>query len=319
MSFEPNQLYIVTSVFNPRRFASRIRLYKQFAAYIASLGAQLMTVELAFGDRPHELTTTYNPMHLQLRTDQELWHKERLLNLGIQRLLHAAPAAKYIAWLDADISFANHHWVTETIQALQHYAAVQPFGEAINLDPHGHQMWSCPSAFRKFHERGYHQEPSMDARYWCGGHPGLACAFRREVLDGLGGLLDFCIAGSGDSHMVNALTGQPMRGDHVNATLQGFSEGFLRAVRRWSDRAEKLVGGNIGFVPGAVFHHWHGKSEQRGYQKRWDIMRFHQFDPHEDLVVDASGLWRFAGNKPRMEDDIRRSLSERNEDSVDVK
>jgi hypothetical protein len=311
-------LDVVTAIFNPRRFQSRYRLYADFAKHMAESGVRLLTVELAFGDRPHAVTTSGNPMHLQLRTDCELWHKERLLNLGIQRLLQIAPGAKHIAWIDADVHFSNPNWATETEHALQHYSVVQPFGEAINLDPHGHQQWVCAGAFRKFQERGYHQIPPMDARYWTGGHPGLGCAFRRETLDALGGLIDFCVAGSGDSHMVNALTGNPLRGDHVNSTLKGFAPGFLRALGRWGDRAKASVRENVGFVPGAIMHQWHGKSADRGYMKRWDVMRFHQFDPHEDLTTDAYGLYRFAGNKPRMADDIRRSLSERNEDSVDV-
>lgn len=45
-------------------------------------------------------------------------------------------------------------------------------------------------------------------------------------------------------------------------------------------------------------------------------MSFHQFDPMTDLRPDDNGLFRWAGNKPQLEDDIRLSLGARNEDEI---
>lgn len=313
-------LYVVTAVFNPRRFESRARLYRHFAKYVVDSGARLITVELAFGDRPFELTESNNRDHVQLRTGAELWHKERLLNLGIQRIIQNDPAARYIAWVDADVTFARPDWAAETVHALQHHCVVQMFGNAVHLGPHHEVLWHCPSAFRRFHDKGYHRRPPLPWQYWGGGHPGLAWAARRQTLDQLGGLIDFCVAGSGDTHMANALMGQPRGGvfnNDENRTLKGFSPAFVAAVERWGGRCEQHVRGDVGYLPGSCLHHWHGKTEQRGYLKRWDIVRYHQFDPALDLVADASGLWRWSGRNPRLAEDIRRSLSTRNEDSID--
>jgi hypothetical protein len=314
------QLYVVTAVFNPRGFTSRYRLYRDFSPYVADSGAQLVTVELSFADRPFEVTVAGNPWHLQLRTSDFLWHKERLLNLGIQHLLRIVPSAKYIAWVDADVTFSRRDWVDQTIKALNHHAIVQPFGEAINLGPDEQQIWACPSAFRKFYERGFHRDPPLPWSAWGGGHPGLAWAARRETLDQLGGLIDFCIAGSGDTHMANALMGLPRSGVFNNPgadSIDRFSPGFIAGIERWAQRCQTYVRQNVGYVPGACLHHWHGKSEQRGYTKRWDIARYHQFDPAADLITDAQGCWRWSGANPRLEQDISRSLSSRNEDSID--
>jgi len=73
-----DELYVVACVFNPRRFESRVRLFHEFENYVAASGAKLFVVEAAFGDRRHEVTSPTNPMHLQVRTNVELWHKERL-------------------------------------------------------------------------------------------------------------------------------------------------------------------------------------------------------------------------------------------------
>jgi hypothetical protein len=43
-------------------------------------------VELAFGNRPFEVTDPDNPRHVQVRSGHELWHKENLVNLGVARL-----------------------------------------------------------------------------------------------------------------------------------------------------------------------------------------------------------------------------------------
>lgn len=189
---------------------------------------------------------------------------------------------------------------------------MQMFGEAVNLDPAEHSTWSCPSTFRLWQEDGYwHERPERLVR----GHPGLAWAARRETLDKLGGLIDIAISGSGDSHMANLLMGQGAAGDSIS-TLSGFSPGFLAVLQRWGDVADRVVRQNIGYVPGVILHHWHGRSQDRGHRQRWDACKAHAFDPAQDLLIDCSGLYRLRPGRERMGDDLRRSLSERNEDGL---
>lgn len=304
--------YVITSFFNPCQFKSRSRLYRNFAPHIEACGAKLITVEAAFGDHPFEVTQADNPMHVQLRTRSILWHKERMLNIGLNRLYHVAPESHNIGWFDADITFADPDWMGKTIHQLMRHAVVQPFSEAINLDSREQYMWHCPSTFRYFLEaRGYHQDPPIPSEYLCKGHPGLAWASTRPVLDGLGGLYDLCAAGSGDTVMANCLKG------HWDTFLPVRpSPGMITSMKRWAARCDSVVRANVGFAPGAVLHHWHGKSEKRGYEKRWSIQAFHDFDPTTDLQPDSQGLYRWAGNKPRLEDDIRLSLCARNEDEL---
>lgn len=314
------KLYVVTAIFNPRGFQARYRLYRDFAPYILESGAQLLTVEAAFADRPFEVTDASNPWHLRFRTPDFLWHKERLLNLGIQHLIRLVPDCKYIAWIDADVTFSRRDWVDQTIKSLNHHCIVQPFGESINLGPDEQRQWNAPSKLKNYHDRGYHQTPSLAPSQWNGGHPGLAWAARRETLDKLGGLLDICIAGSGDTHMANAMMGlwrDGVFGNPKTATIDGFSPGFVSAVDHWAARCDTFVKGNVGYVSGSCLHHWHGKGGDRGYDKRWDVMRYHQFDPTVDLITDLQGCWCWSGRNPKLEQDISRSLSSRNEDSID--
>ena len=305
-------LYIVTAVFNPFGFKSRIRLYNHFKKHMADSGAKLFTVEAAFGHHPFEVTCTNDPMNLQVRTNQVLWHKERLINLGMKKLFHAVPDANYLGWYDADITFANHNWVSEVTHQLSHLSVIQPFSTAINLNSKGDPMWNCPSSMRSFIEsRGFHQTPELPVSYTYKGHPGLAWNITRDVYEGLGGLYDICVAGSADTVMSNAF-----KGDYSAYLPVPQSDAMIDSMKKLQINSDKNVRGRIGFARGSILHQWHGQSESRGYEKRWSIMSYHKYDPNTDVVNDGLGMLGWTGNKPELEDDIRLSLSARNEDAV---
>lgn len=302
-------LVVVTAIFNPRRFKSRIRLYERFRDYMESCGVRLVTVEVAFGERPFEID---GKDVIRLRSKSELWHKERALNIGIRHALKN-PDARYVAWVDADVHFSREDWATETKHALQHYKVVQMFGQAAHCDPNDEILWTCPSAFKVFVEKGFHQFPPIDTKYIANGHPGLAWACTRDAFENLEGLLDTCISGSSDTLMAWALRG---RWDGY-LPPDPLSQGYVDAIKRWARRCDLHIRQNVGYVPGACLHRWHGKSEERGYGKRWSIISFHKFDPETDLVADTNGLYAWVpGHKPHLEQDLRLSFSARNEDCI---
>lgn len=306
-------LYVVTTVFNPRRFKTRTRLYHNFAKWVKDSGAKLITAEVAFGDRPHEVTEAGNPCHLQLRTSSDLWHKERSLNLAVWKLSQLHPDWKHMCYLDADVKIMRDDWVHETVQRLQHYAILQMFGEISTFDPEHHVLYGGRSIARNFHESGT-TGPTLPKTGQSGrGWPGLGWAYRRKEFDQIGGLLDVCVTGSGDTHMAGCYMGMPMLG-----MKEGASEGFKRAVSRYHELCERYVRRNVSFLPGLLVHYWHGKAKDRGYDKRNRAIVSHAFDPHEDLVIDSQGMYRWAEHKWELEREIRRSMEERNEDSIDV-
>lgn len=307
-----NTLYVITVVFNPFGFNSRYKLYNDFKPYMKFSGVKLLTVEVAFGNRPFVVTKWGDKWNLQLRTKHEMWHKEGAINAGFKHLLKLVPNAKYVAWIDADVRFSNPSWAQDTIKALDRFKIVQPFSEAINLNSKYERMWNTPSSLKFYHDRlGYHQDPPLPKSYLCGGHPGLAWAARVETLKALGGLMDFCVAGSGDTHMLNALLG-----DVTIFYKPGMTPEFRKALSEWQVKSDEHVGQNIGYVDGICYHYWHGRSEQRGYEKRWDIICYHQFNPETDIQRMSNGLYAWRG-KPGLMQDLRKSMSQRNEDAVD--
>ncbi len=312
-------LYVLTPVFNPRRWNSRTKLYGNFAAWCARSNVQLLTIEVAFGRRDFAITDAANRWHLQLRTNNELWHKERALNLGLQRLHQLAPGWEYVAWMDSDVKLARDDWPTEAAHLLQHYAVVQMFGEATMLGPQHEHNYTAQGILKNYRTYGtieWGDTPGLRSHRGCysprRGHPGLAWAFRRWELDQVGGWFDTCVNGSGDLYMAGCYTGKPTLAIPDVAT-----PGYRAAILRYGERCEAKVRRNVSFMPGLALHYWHGKAATRGYDSRWQILTRHRFDPVTDLTVDSQGLYRWAGNKPQLEYEMRESLAERNEDSID--
>ena len=99
-----NNLYVITTVFNPEGYESRYKLYREFKKYIEESGAILYTIELATGNQNFMITEKDNHKDIQLRTDSIIWYKENLLNILLNRLPYDA---EYIANIDADILFFN--------------------------------------------------------------------------------------------------------------------------------------------------------------------------------------------------------------------
>ena len=306
-------LYVITPLFNSRRFRSRWALYEKFAKYVADSGAVLYTAELAFGERSFAISDSDPSRHIRFRTGadrvgQELWYKENLINLAIQRL---PTDWRYVAWIDADVHFARPDWVGETLHQLQRYDAVQMFDEAHQLSPDFnslqryrgfaycyHHQRAVPPIGGKFHN--YYYAPGVKGvGFW---HPGFAWAARRDALDHLGGLVDWAILGGGDLFMAYALIGtleQRRMPRSLGAT-------GVRWLHEWQSRAEKYIRRNIGYVPGLLLHYWHGRRSERAYKDRGQILVEAGFDPERDLKRDWQGLWQLTDRSHRLREGIRR-------------
>lgn len=313
------KLYVLSVISNPQRYKTRYRLYQEFAAYIESHeNAVLYTVEMAYGERPHEVTQADNPRHIQIRSDQELWHKENMLNIAIS---HLPKDAKYIAWVDADIKFLRYDWVEETIQKLQHYPIVQMFSHATLLGPKQHPDHNAISFAYAYHR----SQQSFDPKFkpvpltfgGYGGTPyktGLAWAFTRDAIVKTGGMMDRCIIGSADYHMAASYIGR------VEETIPADSSAaYKKMITDWQKVAYPVIKGNIGYVDGTVCHYWHGEMKDRRYRERWCIVN--DFDPALDLIRDWTnqGLLQLVDHGERtrqVERWLREYFSLRNEDSI---
>ena len=299
--------HVIIPISNPVRYKSRYKLLEEKVARLKLRHPEIKVwiVELSFGDRSHKITDN-DPYHIQLETYEELWHKENLINVGISRL---PPDWEYVAWVDGDIEFVRPDWALETAHQLQHHMVVQMFQTAIDLGPTG-EAFNTYRGFAWSHiTRQPYPKPHNYYPYW---HSGFAWAARREAIDHLGGLIDFAVLGSADHHMAMALIGKAQ-----DSVPKDVNPSYTNLLMNWQDRAEKHIKRDIGFVPGTILHHWHGKKKDRKYWDRWQILIKNSFDPHLDLKKDWQGVYQLTDRSIQLRDDIRAYMRARNEDSVD--
>jgi hypothetical protein len=299
------KLHVIAVVSNPIRFSSRYNLFKKFQAEMALQKRVVLHVcEVAFGARKFEIAESGHAHHLRLRTLDEIWHKENMINLSVQRL----PSNwKYMAWVDADISFVNPNWVAETIEQLQHFNVVQMWQDAHDLGPSGetiqtHRSFAYQYSIRAPRKPGY--------TFW---HPGFAWAINREAYNAVGGLLDTAVLGAGDHHMALGMIGEA-----ETSLPGGISPGYKSMVMNWQENAKTGIRRDLGFVPGSIVHHWHGKKKDRRYVERWEILTRNKFCPLADLKRDWQGLYQLSDRNIKLRDDIRDYFRARNEDSIDL-
>ncbi len=317
---ETETLHVACAYSNPIRWRTRRHLLNDFRRHMDLPNVKLYVGELAYGERPFEVTHKDHPLDFQWRTRHELWHKENLLNLVIQRF----PLDwKYGAWIDGDFTFARRDVALETIHQLQHYDWVQMFSSYSDLGYH-HEVQRTMNSFAWSYTNGnltdkmrvllYKGSLPYDAKVSVGvGATGGAWAFRREAFDKCGGLLDTCVLGSGDWHMAFGLVGVPDIHPQVRE-MHECGEAYAESIRVWQDRAARFVRNNVGCVNCHAVHHYHGSKDKRGYDWRWRILQDNVFDPKVDLHRDAQGVYSLTPEKPQLRDAIRRYFRSRDED-----
>lgn len=331
---DTKDFYVITCVSNSRRFRSRNHLYRRFAKHMEESGVKLYTVELAYGERPFEITLDNYGHELRLRTREELWHKENMLNYALSCLPNDW---KYVAWVDADVTFMRPDWAHETVQLLQHYDWLQMFSVALDIGPHPtYEPIGSNYGFMYCYQNQLENKqipplmvdgklnkdrynPSIPYYKGAGSkvfwHPGYAWAARRDAISRAGGFLDTGILGAGDHHMALGMIGMARDGMPPNV-----SEGYLNSVLRWQDRCLNYTRKNVGYMPGTIHHAWHGSKTHRKYWDRWKILTENGFDPYHDVTRDHQGILQLVDHRDdrsiRLRDQVRAYFNQRNEDCI---
>jgi hypothetical protein len=302
-----NDFCALTCLFNPGGFRTRTENFDRFRAALEHQAVPLRVIECVFDDAPFELPASSST--LQVRASDVMWQKERLLNLAVRSLpTHITK----IAWLDADILFANPSWAAETCARLDRHAVVQPFASVVRL-PRGHFSFAGEGQ----HWEGFAAVHARDSRvlrrghFDRHGHSGFAWAARREWIE-QHGLYDACVAGSGDHMMAHAFAG-----DAESACLDrilGRNNPHREYFAAWCRRIRPAIGGSMGFTPGVIHHLWHGEMANRRYVLRNRELAEFDFDPAEDLRIGRSGCWEWTPRGRRLEPWAREYFRQRRED-----
>lgn len=320
-------LHVGAVYFNPLRYQNRrIAAHNFIQRMRTTPNAKLYLVEIAFGDRPYEVSTSSD---IQLRTTDILWLKEAGCNVAVSRF---EDGWKYGACVDIDFNFTRNDWAVETIHQLQHYEWVQPYSSYAFMTANHQPSRVRPSFTYAFHN--YHAgDPSRHMAVKNGksegikggypyakpveliGSPGGAWAFTNKSFDAVGGMLDICILGAGDWYMAFGFIGYNSLS--TQSELRNQPGPYTSAIYAWQRRAAAAIKANIGYIDCFATHEWHGDISNRGYGTRWQILQKYEFDPAKDIRRNAQGLWQWTGNKPRLRDAVNRYFLSRSEDSTE--
>lgn len=324
-----SRFYVVTPIINSPRYRARADNYDRFKAMCAAAGVNLVTVEAAFGARRFEVTERDNLFHVQVRTEDELWTKENLINIGIAHIMQIWPDAREIAWVDSDCfpMSTPREWFDETWHQLQHYEFVQMWEYMINFGPDFQPISGPQMSFMKtYAANGFEVPKGKNVKHTLAGNsglvalgrPGLAWAANVTALNKVGRLLDKCILGSGDWHMAHGLVGAMLQNSSEFVKLSKYAQYLFH----FQELCERHIKRDVGYVPVTVGHWFHGDKKDRKYGSRGQILIDAGYDPAIDVKYDTQGLLQLETWEPRqitLRDKIRDYFATRNEDSIPLR
>ena len=306
---DDDNLYVVLPYFNYCAFKRRKQLFYEFVERIRDLpNVRIVISEAILVSEPesHQAEQALAPIagiwrHLRYTTNNAIWLKENLVNLGMQ---HLPEGWKYASWVDADIIFMNRHWANDTIRALREkYDVVQMFFKCENLTADD-KVDKTDRSFGYMHcESGKEYNRAHKYGLW---HPGFAWALTRAAYDQMRGLVEFGILGSGDTHMALSIIGKS----------QFSHPGNIHPVYRQklADFQERAEGLRLGYLPDVIRHCFHGNPHNRFYRDRWQILTDYAYDPSEDIAKNDCGLIQLTRLGSRLERPLRVYFAARRED-----
>jgi hypothetical protein len=304
-------LWAITTYFNPQRYRRRIENYRVFRD---SLTVPLVAVELSF-DGEFQLHEGDAEILVQLHGGDVMWQKERLLNIALQSVPKDCQA---IAWVDCDVVFDSPEWDEHARRALHNCALIHLYREIYNVPPDATLSQSrspdIPPTSRSIIYKmttGEFTLADLPGPYQVkfGATCGQAWASPRRVLE-KHGFYDVCILGSGDRAFLCAAWGEFQAAADYMRMNPRRAEHYLS----WARPYFATVCGEVGYIPGRLFHLWHGEFENRKYAARHDLLEAFEFDPERDIAIDSSGCWRWSSDKPEMHARVRHYFAERDED-----
>ncbi len=305
-------MWAITSYFNPARYRRRLANYRRFRA---NLGAPLVTVELSF-DGTFELTKEDADILIQIEGGAVLWQKERLLNIA----LRAVPAdERFITWLDCDIIFGESNWVNLAERSLAAHNALQLFSDYLYLDigdsgPAPGDEAKPPTGYSFVKKLGSDPERAFALslgreKNVPSTNRGLAWAARREIMD-RHGFYDAIISGHSDRAIAFAMCGRFDKFLSAVDCNKDQEKHFLKWALPFSDSVQ----GRIGYLPGRIYHLWHGDKQNRKYIEMGRIVASSGFNPETDIYVGANGSWEWAQPRSELASTFDQWFADRRED-----
>lgn len=268
-------LHVVIPFFNISNSTIRNENLKTCIKYLAlSSNIRIYIVE-GYLDRPHiennPIIDNINVSYIKYKMSSILWIKENLINLAIKKLPNNW---KYLAWIDSDIIFCNYDWSIETIKELKQNHTVQLFKTVSFLNDKKNIFVQSfnDQKFLILFSYIFCKKKYLES----GGHPGFGWAINRDFYEKIGGLFEYNIVGAGDLLYANLC-------NNLNFNYSNSSESYKNAVKNYSTHFKDI---KVNYIEGHLIHLWHGNWADREYEKRWEILSNHNYDPNQDIIKE---------------------------------
>jgi hypothetical protein len=304
-------MWALTTYFNPIRYKRRLSNYRIFRA---NLRIPLVTVELSF-DGQFELRNEDADVLIQRAGGAILWQKECLLNIAIK----SVPSyVKNIAWIDCDILFGRTDWVEDAEKQLnERYNIIQLFSKAIylNKEDSGQLLYkynsypTVPGLIALYCETGILplDKRAVSTQGEIAYNPGLAWAGKTEIFK-KHGFYDLAIIGAGDLYMANSIFGTM---DSI-IKLHDLNEPRRKSYLQWGQQFHQTVAKRVSYIPGEIYHLWHGDTKNRNYRDRYKILA--AFNPQTDVYIGDNGVWQWTNPNSALAEQLRAHFINRRED-----
>jgi hypothetical protein len=297
------RLAAITALYGVRHQPIHATNYWACKSRLQSQGIELWTVE---GLYPEQTPRTSSSQTITFELESVLWHKERLLQLGIQQLPDVYDA---VLWIDADVLFDLPDIRERIEHVLEQYPVCQPWSDAVYLSEAGRPM-NGPIDLRDPNQPDFSAwalevprflHRSMAAANFgrpadtspARNHPGLAWAGRRIWIETVG-LYQHNMGGAGDVTMCEGFWG-----NQTQQARDQYSDAQWRHVCDWVTWCWANIKGQVGYVPGTIRHLWHGSLRDRRYRERIAAVEQAGFDPWRHLVTMHGQPLRWAPTAPQ--------------------
>jgi len=299
-------LAVVSCYFNPLNYKSRLENYKIFRESITKTKVRFLTVELAFGEDSFHLSEFPEVLKIRTNKDNIMWQKERLLNIGIKKLIDEG--YQKIAWLDADIVFDNPSWPEMISKCLDEENLCQVFSSVYRDENSNNVIKYIGSARYQKEKNKLSIEESRCGFGWaakteilkkCLLYDKIIASPEADALIFLGSFFsdDKKKKGILNSDVISRLNPE-LRKDYIS----------------WAEEWGRLIEGKVGYIKTDIHALYHGDIRDRNYQNSSQIYKKYNFNPKKDLEIRPEGCYSLEDSKQEMRDEIKKYFISRNED-----
>ena len=285
-------LYLIIPYFNfENNFYREKNLNKFLQKNTLLNNLKLILVEAVNKKEKNYFNHSYNIYkHLVFETDSKIWIKENLMNLG----LRAVPEnCEYVGWIDSDLEFKSNDWIEKVFEKLKRYDAIQLFENLFHLDEQGNLI-----------NDPYMKENFIKNQY---GLPGGGWAFKKNILNKIGGFFDYDIVGMGDNFMARCLINKKpfinykIKNKVKNIRFLPTSKNYYEILNNYYKKCKNI---KVSYLECDVQHHWHGNLNSRLYLERWSTLEEYEYDPIKYLVIKENGLIELNENHTDFKKDL---------------